>query len=47
MKYYLENYETVLDKFNSNAEGISEDEAKKRLEEYGENKLKNMLIRKK
>ncbi len=39
MKYYLENYETVLDKFNSNAEGISEDEAKKRLEEYGENKL--------
>ena len=39
MKYYLEEFEKVLEDKNSTPEGISPEEAAKRLNEYGENKL--------
>ncbi|MBO4591110.1 MAG: cation-translocating P-type ATPase [Eubacterium sp.] len=39
MKYYLEEYTDVLEEKGSNAEGLTEEEAKKRLEEFGQNKL--------
>ncbi len=39
MKYYLEKYESVLNELDSNKDGLSSQEAKNRLEKYGENKL--------
>ena len=39
MKYYLESAESVLSEKKSSPNGLSEAEAKKRIEEYGENKL--------
>lgn len=50
MKYYLEEFETVLQEKKSTSDGITPEEAKKRLEEFGENKLvekeKESLIKK-
>ncbi|MBR4951090.1 MAG: ATPase, partial [Clostridia bacterium] len=39
MKHYLERIEAVFDKLKSNALGLSSEEAKKRFEENGPNKL--------
>ena len=39
MKYYLEEYDSVLQDKKSTPDGISQEEAKKRLGEFGENKL--------
>ena len=39
MKYYLEEKETVLHEMNSSPQGLSEEEAAKRLEQDGKNKL--------
>ena len=39
MKYYLEEFEDVLKEKESVDTGLTEDEAKTRLEKYGENKL--------
>lgn len=50
MKYYLEEFEAVLQEKKSTSDGITPEEAKKRLEEFGENKLvekeKESLIKK-
>ena len=50
MKYYLEEFEAVLQEKKSTYDGITPEEAKKRLEEFGENKLvekeKESLIKK-
>ena len=50
MKYYLEEFEAVLQDKKSTPDGITPEEAKKRLEEFGENKLvekeKESLIKK-
>ena len=39
MKYYLEDYEAVLTEKKSNPNGISESDAKARIDEFGQNKL--------
>ena len=39
MKYYLEEYDAVLQELKSGAEGLTEDEAAKRMQQYGPNKL--------
>ena len=41
MQYYKEKVEKVLENLNSSKEGISPTEANKRLEDYGENKIKS------
>ncbi|MBO4862727.1 MAG: cation-translocating P-type ATPase [Eubacterium sp.] len=50
MKYYLEEFDKVLEEKKSVPDGLSPEEAKKRLEEFGENKLvekeKESLIKK-
>ena len=50
MKYYLEAIEAVLQDKKSTSDGITQEEAKKRLNEFGENKLvekaKESLIKK-
>ena len=50
MKYYLEAFEAVLQDKKSTSDGITQEEAKKRLNEFGENKLvekaKESLIKK-
>ena len=50
MKYYLEEFEAVLQEKKSTSDGITPEEAKKRLKEFGENKLvekeKESLIKK-
>lgn len=40
MKFYLENLSDVFNAIGSTPKGLSSDEAKKRLEKYGHNKLK-------
>ena len=39
MKFYCEDKEAVLEQFNTSPEGLSEQEAQRRLEENGKNKL--------
>ncbi|MBR6403321.1 MAG: cation-translocating P-type ATPase [Eubacterium sp.] len=39
MKYYLEEYTDVLEEKESNTDGLTVEEAKKRLEKFGQNKL--------
>ena len=40
MKYYLKSREEVLEEVKSNANGLTTEEAEKRLNENGKNKLK-------
>ncbi|MGN1018437.1 MAG: cation-transporting P-type ATPase, partial [Oscillospiraceae bacterium] len=39
MKFYCENAETVISELSSDANGLTEKEAERRLAEHGKNKL--------